>query len=104
MYDTGTTARIVDGKIILLSGDEVRAQTPPKAETAVPRVVSAREVTNASGVPHLVDALEIAGFVTAISIRDASDAELTAVSGIGKATAVKLKTAAANLLGEELPE
>ena len=42
--------------------------------------------------------------MTAISIRDASDAELTAVSGIGKATAVKLKTAAANLLGEELPE
>lgn len=100
MYDTGTTARIKDGKIVLLSGDEVnvRAQTPPEAETAVSRVVSALEVTNASGVPHLAAGLTAAGFDTAESIRNASEAQLTAVSGIGKATAAKLKAAAEELL------
>lgn len=100
MYDKGTTAKIVNGKIVLLSGDEVdvRAQTQPEAETAVSRAVSALEVANASGVPGLAAGLAAAGFDTAESIRDASEADLTAVSGIGKATAARLKTAAEELL------
>ncbi len=99
MYDVGTTARIVGGKIVLLSGEqlEVRAQTDAD-ETAVQHVVSVIEVANATGVPQLAAGLAAAGFDTAVAIRDAAEDELTAVDGVGPKTAVKLKTAAEELL------
>jgi predicted flap endonuclease-1-like 5' DNA nuclease len=56
------------------------------------------DVAEKAGVGHLVEALGEAGFNTAVSIRDASESDLTAVSGIGKATAAKLKAAAKELL------
>lgn len=78
---------------------DVRAQTPDVAETAVLAQPMVADVASQAGVVYLVDALEAAGFATAESIRTASEAELTAVSGVGKATAAKLKTAAKELLG-----
>jgi hypothetical protein len=79
--------------------DEVRAQTVGEiASEFRAKTPTSTDVTSLAGVPHLVDALEIAGFVTAVSIRDATEADLTAVSGIGEATAAKLRTAAEELL------
>jgi predicted flap endonuclease-1-like 5' DNA nuclease len=66
----------------------VRAQTADAVESVAAK----------AGAFHLVDDLRLAGFVTVESIRDASEDELTAVDGIGKATAAKLKTAAKELL------
>jgi hypothetical protein len=66
----------------------VRAQTGNAVESVAAK----------AGVLHLVENLYDAGFVTAESIHNATEAELTAVDGIGKATAAKLQTAAEELL------
>jgi len=58
---------------------------------------SVRQVADDAGVPHVADALLAAGYATADEIIKDSDG-LTAVSGVGKATARKLLAAAQELV------
>lgn len=74
--------------------EHVGAPTPEQAD------FPAADVAEAAGVGYLAEALREAGFDWASHIVQASEAELTAVSGIGKATAAKLWSAAWHLLGE----
>lgn len=115
-FPPGTTAVLVKGKHVPLAeylagrgheavetavsgpapAPDVRAQTPEAATDAEP---TAHDVARKAGVASpLADALELAGFATAAAIRDAAIGQLTAVSGVGKATAAKLKAAAEELL------
>lgn len=81
--------------------DESASAVEAAAGEVRARTVLATDVAAAAGAPYLADVLGIAGFVTAVSIRDASQKELTAVAGIGKVTAQKLQDAATQLLAGE---
>lgn len=81
---------------------------PPAAPVGAPTLEQGEktdyptaDVATAAGVGHLTQALAEAGFLTAVEIAQASEDELTAVSGIGKATAAKLWSAAQELLAQE---
>ncbi len=83
----------------------VETETAIDDETAVSETVQEKVatllinfVTDHAGFPHLTEPLTEAGFTTGSAIIQASTADLTAVPGIGKATAAKLKTAAEELL------
>ena len=101
-FPTGTTAVLIDGKHVPLAeylagqGEEVAPSSPaPVLMQADYRVT---DVAESVGGGHLTEVLQQAGFNWATDIASASEAELTAVSGIGKATATKLKTAAEEML------
>lgn len=78
---------------------DVRAQTV-QIETLEVNIstLPLEAVTEKAGVGHLTGPLFAAGFKSVESVHAATESDLTAVSGIGKATAAKLKTAAEELL------
>ena len=76
---------------------DVRAQTL-RIESVNIDTLPLEAVTELAGVGHLTGPLFAAGFKSAESVHAAAESDLTAVSGIGKATAVKLKAAAEELL------
>jgi hypothetical protein len=71
--------------------------TEPDNTAAPSAGVPVEEVAEMAGVGHLADKLHEAGFEWSDHILQADEDELTAISGIGRATARRLKEAAAEL-------
>lgn len=90
-----------DGKFDTFNEDAIRAyvaEQRPSAQVGVATTPDATpdDLTELAGVePHVVDVLRGAGYRTRAAIREASDASLIEIHGIGPSTVEKLRKALA---------